>query len=165
MDFPVAYESAERPRHPVLKALTGHLDYDTYFTDEDQVRLARAGYYGLCSFLDDNIGALLGVLDEAGFADDTRVLYTSDHGDMLGNHGVWAKSVMYEDSAGVPMNLSGPGVPAGETVATPGALGDNYQEAGEAVGETLNEDEHGLPGDSLIDLANGAFAERAVLSE
>ena len=165
MDFPVAYGSAERPRHPVLKALTSHLDYDKYFTDEDQVRLARAGYYGLCSFLDDNIGALLGVLDEAGFADDTRVLYTSDHGDMLGNHGVWAKSVMYEDSAGVPMILSGPGVPAGETVATPVSLVDIYQTAVESVGETLNEDEHGLPGDSLIDLANGAFAERAVLSE
>lgn len=165
MDLPIAYDSAERPRHPVLKALTGHLDYDSHFTGEDQLRLARAGYYGLCSFLDDNIGKVLGVLEEVGLADDTRVLYTSDHGDMLGNHGIWAKSVMYEDSAGVPMILSGPGVPEGGSVATPVSLVDVYQTAVGAVGGALNEDERGLPGDSLIDIANGAHSERAVLSE
>lgn len=165
MDLPVAYEPAERPRHPVLKALTGHLDYDAHFADEDQVRLARAGYYGLCSFLDDNIGGVLGALDAAGLGDDTRVLYTSDHGDMLGNHGIWAKSVMYEDSVGVPMILSGPGVPEGEAVSTPVSLVDIYQTAVETVGETPTGDEDQLPGRSLIDIANGAHAGRAVLSE
>ena len=118
MDLPIAYDMADRPDHPVLKALTDHLDYDAHFTGAAQVRLARAGYYGLCSFLDDNIGAVLGALDESGLGGETRVLYTADHGDMLGNHGIWAKSVMYEDSAGVPMILSGPDVPGGQTVAT-----------------------------------------------
>ena len=165
VDLPVAYDLADRPRHPVLKALTDHLNYDSHFTSEAQVRLARVGYYGLCSFLDDNIGAVLGALDEAGLGGETRVLYTSDHGDMLGNHGIWAKSVMYEDSAGVPMVLSGPDVPGGETVATPVSLVDVYQTAVGAVGGALDEDERGLPGDSLIDIANGAHAGRAVLSE
>ena len=165
VDWPVAYAAAARPRHPVLKALTDHLDYDAHFTSDDQVRLARAGYYGLCSFLDDNIGTVLGALEDSGVGGQTRVLYTSDHGDMLGNHGIWAKSVMYEDSVGVPLILSGPDLPEGETVATPVSLIDIYQTAVEAVGATLGEDERALPGDSLIELARGAHPDRAVLSE
>ena len=60
----------------------------------------RRGYYGLCSFLDDNIGQVLRALADSGQAEHTIVVYLSDHGEMLGNHGFWAKSVMYEDAVG-----------------------------------------------------------------
>lgn len=57
-------------------------NYDDYF-EGDAVKRAVAGYYGLCSFLDENIGKILNALEDAGLADDTRVMYTSDHGDNL----------------------------------------------------------------------------------
>ena len=52
---------------------------------------------------------MLAALDASGQADDTVVIYTSDHGEMLGNHGMWAKMNMYEESAAVPMIAAGPG--------------------------------------------------------
>ena len=81
--------------------------YDQAF-DERKVRKAVAAYFGMVSFLDHNIGKLLDVLRETGLAADTRVIYTSDHGDNLGARGLWGKSDMYEDSAGVPLIMAGP---------------------------------------------------------
>ncbi len=73
------------------------MSYDDFFTDETAVRRAIAAYYALVSFLDDNIGKILRALADAGLADTTRVIYTTDHGDNLGCRGLWGKSVMYEE--------------------------------------------------------------------
>ncbi len=62
-----------------------------------------AGYYGLCSALDANIVRLLNTLDENNLADDTIVVFTSDHGDMLGSHGLEFKGLPYEESARIPL--------------------------------------------------------------
>jgi arylsulfatase A-like enzyme len=70
-------------------------------------------YFGLVSFLDDNIGKILGTLEETGLAENTRVIYSSDHGDNLGTRGMWGKSTMYEESAGIPLIMAGPEVPQG----------------------------------------------------
>jgi len=75
---------------------------------EQATRVARAAYYGLTEVLDNNIGKVLSALHDSGLADDTLVIYLSDHGDMLGQHGCWWKSVYYEGSVGVPMIASGP---------------------------------------------------------
>ncbi|HQX59507.1 MAG TPA: sulfatase-like hydrolase/transferase, partial [Burkholderiaceae bacterium] len=64
--------------------------------------------------LDAQIGLVLQALDEASLTDSTRILYTNDHGDMVGKHGLWYKSVMYEDSVGVSMIVAGPEIPAGK---------------------------------------------------
>ena len=96
--------------HPYLRDYAGSLTYDDYF-DEETVRVAIAAYYGLCSFLDDNIGQVLAALADAGLAEDTRVLYTSDHGDNLGSRGLWGKSTMYEETAAVPLIMAGPDIP------------------------------------------------------
>ena len=53
--------------------------------------------------MDDNVGEVLQALDDAGLADETRVVYTSDHGDNVGARGLWGKSTMYEESAAVPL--------------------------------------------------------------
>ena len=71
----------------------------------DAVALARAAFYAQCTYIDHQIRLLLGTLREEGLADDTIVMFTSDHGDMLGTHGHWAKSLMFEGSVGVPMVL------------------------------------------------------------
>lgn len=72
-------------------------------------RRARAAYYGLTTYVDQRIGEFLDTLAQTSFADNTAVLYTSDHGDMAGSHGIWWKDSFYEGSAGVPMIWSMPG--------------------------------------------------------
>ena len=163
-DIDPPIDADARHDHPVVAALSASMNYQDHF-NEERMRRARAGYYGLTSFLDDNIGTVLGALGEAGLTDETTVIYTSDHGDMIGNHGLWAKSYMFEDSVGVPMIVSGPGVPAGETVDAPVSLVDIYPTVVEGVGATLNDHEQTLPGDSLVRMAGGYRPERTVLSE
>ncbi|MCZ7647529.1 MAG: sulfatase-like hydrolase/transferase [Planctomycetota bacterium] len=80
----------------------------------ERLRLALAAYCALVEFVDALIGRVLEALDRAGLAENTLVLYTSDHGDMTGAHGMWAKSCYYEQSAGVPFLARLPGaIPAG----------------------------------------------------
>lgn len=72
-----------------------------------EIRWARRAFYALCTHIDQQIGALLGTIREEGILDNTIVMFTSDHGDMLGNHDLWAKQTYYEGSANVPMVLMG----------------------------------------------------------
>jgi choline-sulfatase len=88
------------------------------FSDH-QVRVARAAYYALCEYVDRRAGEVLAALSEAGLTDRTLVVYTSDHGEMAGEHGCWWKSHYYEGSVGVPLIVRGPGVPR-RSVAEPG---------------------------------------------
>ena len=88
-------------------------------TDE-QLRHLIANYYGMISLIDHNVGRVLVALDELGLADDTIVVYTTDHGDWLGDHGLILKGpMMYEGLLRVGCIFRGPGVPAGKVVADP----------------------------------------------
>ena len=90
-----------------------------------QARVARAAYFGLVELLDGNVGRLLGALEETGLAGTTAVVYTSDHGEMAGEHGLWWKTTLYEGSAGVPLLWSWPGrFAGGATVSVPVGLLD-----------------------------------------
>lgn len=71
-------------------------------------RKGYTGYYGLCSALDENVGRLLKELESSRLLNDTIVLFTSDHGDMLGSHGLEYKGVPYEESARIPLLMSYP---------------------------------------------------------
>jgi choline-sulfatase len=156
----------EFPDHPVLRKLREVQDYQDHFRDEAQMRTAIAAYYGMVSFLDDNIGRVLAALEASGLAGDTLVVYTSDHGDNLGTRTFWGKSNMYEESVGVPLVLRGTGVPAGQRIGAPVSLVDGYQTLIEAAGERLSETELAeLPGHSLLRIAGGERPERTVLSE
>jgi choline-sulfatase len=64
--------------------------------------------------VDENIGRILDQLGKAGGLDDTLVVYTSDHGEMLGTHGLWLKNVLLEGAAHVPLLLAGAGLPLGK---------------------------------------------------
>jgi arylsulfatase A-like enzyme len=72
-----------------------------------EVRWARRAFYALCTHIDQQIGTLIGTIREEGILEETIVMFTSDHGDMLGNHGLWAKQTYYEGSSNVPMVLVG----------------------------------------------------------
>ena len=73
-------------------------------------------YYANVAFLDECLGQVLGTLKELGIEDDTIVIYSSDHGEMLGEHGLWQKFVFYEPSVGVPLIFRVPGVTRPGTV-------------------------------------------------
>jgi choline-sulfatase len=125
---------ASPPSHPVLRRLRAFWNYDDYFADDQARSLARRCYFALCSFLDDNIRQTLSALEESGAAADTVVAYISDHGEMLGARGFWAKSLMFEESVGIPMLLAGPGIPAGAVANTPVSLTDIAATAEAALG-------------------------------
>jgi choline-sulfatase len=154
----------EFPDHPVLRKLRAVQDYEDHFRDETQVRMAIAAYYGMVSFLDDNIGQVLRALEASGL-EDTLVVYTSDHGDNLGARTFWGKSNMYEEAVGVPLILQGPGVPRGRRVRTPVSLVDGYPTILDAVGVPRTEAERRLPGESLLRLAASDDPERTAFSE
>ncbi|SMF13260.1 choline-sulfatase [Tistlia consotensis] len=161
VDRPVA--EGERPSHPELARLAAFWDYGRHF-DARRAREARAAYYGLVSFMDDCVGRVLAALAASGADEDTLVLYLSDHGEMLGDHGFWTKSVMYEASAGVPLIAAGPGVPSGRRVATAASLLDVAATAARLCG--ADDFAAGLPGASLLDLAQAPDdPERTAFSE
>jgi choline-sulfatase len=162
--WPDMYEHDQRPRHPFTDAMRKCLCYDDSF-DAPMVRRAITAYFGLTSFLDDNIGKVLRALEEAGLMDNTRVVYTSDHGDNLGTRGMWGKSTMYEESAGIPMILAGPEIPRGNVCHTPVTLADGFPTFIHALGAKPDPRDADLPGHSLLDIAQGYVPKRTILSE
>ena len=162
--WPALYARSERPDHPYIDALRKCMVYDQAF-DEVKVRRAIAAYLGMVTFVDDNVGKILATLDETGLAQDTRVIYTSDHGDNLGTRGLWGKSTMYEESAGVPLIIAGPDIPSGFVCREPVTLVDCFPTILEAAGVPPHPDDRDLPGRSLVDLARGIGPRRTVLCE
>jgi len=161
---PALYDRAERPDHPYVAAMRECQIYDKGF-DDKKLRKAIAAYFGLVSFVDHNVGRLVNTLEDVGLATETRVIYTSDHGDNLGTRGLWGKSTMYEESAGVPMIMAGPEVPQGFAVQEPVTLVDCFPTILDCVGQPKQKDDMDLPGISLFDIVRGAGPRRTVLSE
>ena len=75
---------------------------------EDIVRKGRELYYGLTAWVDNEIGKVIAALEQSGEADNTIVIYTSDHGENMGEHGLWWKNCMFEHAARVPLIVSWP---------------------------------------------------------
>lgn len=154
--------TAPAPDHPVLREMRGYFTYDDHFDDERRAVALRA-YLGMVTRLDQLVGELLDTLRETGLGPTTRVLYTSDHGDNLGNRGWWGKSNMYEDSVAVPMILAGPGVPSGSVCRTPVSLVDVAPTMHAALGLPPAADYRGR---SLLSIAaEGDDPERPVFAE
>ncbi|MDJ0627105.1 MAG: sulfatase-like hydrolase/transferase [Rhodobacter sp.] len=160
-DMPLPVGWREVPAHDELQNLAGFFDYDRYF-DETRMRTAKTAYFGLVSFMDNCVGRVLAALEASGQAGDTLVLYVSDHGEMLGDHGLWTKQVMYEASAGVPMILSGPGAPKGQVCRTGASLLDIAATARDLAALPSGD----LPGRPLAALAGAPDdPDRVILSE
>ncbi len=165
LPMPKLYRREQRPDHPFLKDYSASFCYDEYFASDKDVQRAIAGYFGLVSYLDENVGKVLRALEATGLATNTLVMYTSDHGDNLGARGLWGKSTMYEEIAGVPLIMAGPNVPLGVRIATPVSHVDAFPTILKTVGVDFAEIKDNHPGYSLFDIANGSEPERTVLSE
>jgi choline-sulfatase len=131
---------------------------------EFEIRRTRAAYYGLVEYLDQQVGALLQTLDKTGLRKNTLVIYTSDHGETAGQHGLFWKMSLLEGAVGVPLIFSLPGVlPEGVRRKTPVSLIDLAPTLSETGGAPAIP---GVDGASLINLLKGEEEEdRAVFSE
>ncbi len=164
MPLPVAWQADHWPRHPALERMRRYFGWEEPFGSE-AIRNATATYYAQCTYLDHQIGKVLGSLERQGLADKTRIIYTSDHGAMMGARGLWGKFTLYDDACGVPLLLAGPDVPAGKVVQTPVSLVDCFPTVLEAVGVEPCPEDAELPGESLWSIANGPERDRIVFSE
>jgi len=104
------------PHSRRLRAMYGA---DRAALDEDRIRHARHAYYAAISYVDDRIGEVLGALRDTGLDERTAVVFTSDHGEMLGERGLWFKMAFFESAARVPLLLRAPGLPGGARVGEP----------------------------------------------
>ena len=122
------------------------------FRSEEERLSACAAYFGLCTFLDDNVGRILTALQDCGLEASTNVVYTSDHGDNVGARGLWGKSTLYQESVGVPMLMAGPGVqPA--VCDTPVDLLDLFPTILESAGIDSEPEMQERPGRSLFQVS------------
>lgn len=97
-------------------------DYRSFAITPEDIRRSRRAYFANISYLDEKIGALLDVLERCRMRDDTVVVFLSDHGDMLGERGLWFKMSFFEGSARVPLMVAAPGLPAGRIDAPASTL-------------------------------------------
>ena len=165
VELPKAYDvdPVKQLKHPVIDEMREFWNYNDYFDDQKQLEGLR-NYYGLCSFLDDNVRQVLEALEASGESDNTQIIYTSDHGDMIGNHGIWCKSYMYEDSVGIPLTLTGPGiVPSVNT--TPVSLVDIAATVESFVSDEYRLAGQGWAGRPLQKFVESPDPDRVVISE
>jgi choline-sulfatase len=97
---------------------------DVQPVSDEQVRNARHAYYANISYIDDKVGRLVQTLHDCAMANDTIVIFTSDHGEMLGERGMWYKQTFFEPSARVPLVVRHPGANRTRRVAVPVSLVD-----------------------------------------
>lgn len=90
------------------KAANGRLGLPEY-ADQDKIKYMISNYYGLVKEVDDWVGVILDKLEELGLAENTLVIFTSDHGEMLGSHGMREKNVFYDESSHIPLIMRFPG--------------------------------------------------------
>ncbi len=126
----------------------------------DQVRTSRQGYYGNITFIDEKIGEILAALEKRGMLENTLIVFTADHGDMMGDHHMWRKTYAYQGSANVPMIVRWPkgtlSENRGRVLDQPVELRDIFptfmDAAGAAGAETLD-------GKSMLTLVENSDAE------
>jgi choline-sulfatase len=164
LPLPPAFRPRERPEHPAVAHLRAKMGFKA-MTDEAALRRIARCYCALITHLDTEIGRVMAAARAGGLLDNTRIVYTSDHGEALGAHGLFGKYTLYEPSAGVPFLLAGPDLPQGAVVDTPVSHVDLYPTLLAAAGLGRVAEEHDLAGEDLFAIASGAQRARPVFAE
>lgn len=135
-------------QHPAHQRLQTHFALGGF--SDAQIGRARAVYYGLITYFDDQLGKLLDALDASGQTENTVVIYVADHGEMHGEHGLWWKCTFYDPAARIPTIVAWPGrFPGGQRFAGVVSLVDVVRTVVDLAGPT---DVEGLDGDSFAPL-------------
>jgi choline-sulfatase len=162
LELPATWNEPLESQHPIIQHHRWAWRNDIP-PPEAVVRCALASYYALVSSLDAQVEKILQAIDTTLLRENTLVIYTSDHGEMAGHHGIWQKQCFYEPAVKVPLMLR---LPSGETgrVAENVSLVDVLPTLLEVAGLEIPSD---LPGDSLLGIARHQANEttRAVFSE
>jgi choline-sulfatase len=156
IDLPAVSAPPLDEADPHSRRLREMIGIDEAALAEEQIRNARHAYYAAISYVDERVGELLAALRDAGLDDTTVVVFAADHGELLGEHGLWYKMSFFEPSVRVPLIVSAPGRLAARRVAEPVSLLDvaptlldlaGHPEAGE-LSNTMD-------GSSLVALLEG----------
>ena len=149
---------------PHSKRLMEAVDFRNFEITEEDVRRARRAYFANISYLDEKIGRILDVLKRCRMDEDTVVIFCADHGDMLGERGLWFKMSFFEGSARIPVMMAGPGLDAGR-IDTPVSTLDILPTLAELAGVPVDPDAGPLDGESLVPLAAGSPRRAPVTME
>ena len=137
-------------------------DWRSFTITEEHIARARRAYFANISYLDDKIGEILRVLDDT--RQEAVILFVSDHGDMLGERGLWFKMSFFEGSARVPLMISVPG-DAGRLVADPVSTMDVLPTLADLAGLDLSGVAPWTNGETLLPLMAGGVRETPVAME
>jgi len=135
-----------------------------YELTEERIKNARHAYYSEISYVDDKVGCLVDALEKNGLKEDTIIVIASDHGEMLGEHGMWYKMSYFEWASRVPMIIWGPGRFSPRRVSQPVSLVDLLPTlAGIASGGRPVKYADTIDGKSLVPLLNGENEDETAL--
>ena len=164
IDPPVVDPIPLDARDPHSRMLHAHYGQDRIAIGAEANARASRAYYGMISHIDAMFGRLLDALSEAGMAENTVVIFASDHGDMMGERGMWFKKTLFEPAIRVPLIMRGPGVPRGR-ITTPVSLLDLFPTLLDLSGAGSDAISTPLDGESLAPLLRGGARHGPVLAE
>jgi choline-sulfatase len=164
IDMPRVHIAADEldPHSRRLRHVCG---LDLQPVNDAQTRAARRAYYGAVSYVDDQIGVMLAALADSRFADNTVVLLLADHGDMLGERGLWYKMNFFEPACRIPLIVHAPGRFAARRVANSASLVDILPTLCELAGDKAVNYATPLDGHSLMPQLAGGDGPDEVIGE
>jgi choline-sulfatase len=119
VDMPNILPGHLEKQHLMFQRLRCFKRLATPIYPKERIRRARAGYFGKISEVDEYVGAIWNHLERTGQLKNTIFVFTADHGEMLGAHGLWYKNNLYEEAAHIPLLIAGAGLPKGKRIDTP----------------------------------------------
>jgi len=164
MPLPPQFAGGPDEAHPAVQHLIWSHAFEGLATDEF-LRKSVAGYCALITHMDEQVGKVLQKLDALGLTDETRIVYVSDHGEAVGQHGMFGKSVGYDHSVTVPLVACGPDIPTGQIIEDPVSHVDLFPTFLEALGVSPESEDADLLGSSLWRIAAGKIPARPAFCE
>jgi len=156
----MAYEDHD----PHSKRIFDANDWRSFDITDEDIRRSRRAYFANISYIDDKIGEVMEALDGTRQAEDTIILFVADHGDMLGERGLWFKMSFFEGSSRVPLMIAAPGMAPGR-VTDPASTIDVCPTLCDLAGADMSEVMPWVEGQSLVSLGQGGTRDTPVAME
>lgn len=161
---PIVGDIAFDAQDPHSQRLMKACDYENFSLTQENVRRSRQAYFANMSYIDDKVGELIDTLKRTRMYENTIIMFCSDHGDMLGERGLWFKMNFFEGSARVPLMIAGPGITPGLHIAATSNL-DITPTIADLAGVSMDDIMPWTDGISLLPMINGEARTKPVLME